>query len=228
MVPWVAFTFLLLWIMLWTLKVKVKSLSRVDPMDCRLPGPSVHGIFRARILEWLAISLSRGSSQPRDQTQDSRIAGKRFTIWATREVTMNIECIVQISVWVLAFSSFTYIPSSHEISGSYDNSVFNFMWNCHTVFHRGCTILHCFNLKLYLPRVLIAQSCPTLCNPVDCSPPGSSVHGIFQARILESLPFPSLEDLPDPGIEPWSPALQADSILTEISRKPLCQIKSDD
>ena len=41
---------------------------------------------------------------------------------------------------------------------------------------------------------------------MDCSPPGSSVHGIFQARILECLPFPS-EDLPDPGIEPASPIL---------------------
>ena len=40
-----------------------------DPMDCSLPGSSVHGIFQARILKWVAISISRGSSQPRDQTQ---------------------------------------------------------------------------------------------------------------------------------------------------------------
>ena len=40
-----------------------------DPIDCSLPGSSVHGIFQARVLEWVAISLSRGSSQPRDQTQ---------------------------------------------------------------------------------------------------------------------------------------------------------------
>ena len=50
-----------------------------------------------------------------------------------------------------------------------------------------------------------AQLCLTLCNPMDCSPPGSSVHGISQARILEwVVPFPSLGDLPDPGIEPIS------------------------
>ena len=56
-------------------------------MDCRLPGSSVHGIFQARILEWVAISFSRGSSQPRDwtQTQVSHILGKHFTVWATRE-----------------------------------------------------------------------------------------------------------------------------------------------
>ena len=57
---------------------------------------------------------------------------------------------------------------------------------------------------------LVAQSCPTLCNPMDCSPPGSSVHGILQARMLSGLPFPSPWDLPDPEIEPvslMSPAL---------------------
>ena len=68
-------------------KVKVKSLSHVrlfaTPMDCSLPGSSVHGIFQARILEWVATSFSRGSSWPRDQTRVSRIAGRHFTIWAT-------------------------------------------------------------------------------------------------------------------------------------------------
>ena len=56
-----------------------------------------------------------------------------------------------------------------------------------------------------------------LCNPTDCCPPGSSIHGILQARTLEwsGLPFPSPEDLPDPGIKPRSPALQADSFLSE-------------
>ena len=56
-----------------------------DPMDCRLPGSSVHGILQARILEWVAIPFCRGSSQPRNQTQVSHIAGEFFTIWATRE-----------------------------------------------------------------------------------------------------------------------------------------------
>ena len=56
-----------------------------DSMDCSPPGSSVHGILQARILEWVAFPFSRGSSQPRDQTQVSRIAGDFFTIWATRE-----------------------------------------------------------------------------------------------------------------------------------------------
>ena len=57
-----------------------------DPMDCSLPGSSVHGIFWARTLEWVAISFSRRSSRPRDWTQVSHIVGRHFTIWATREV----------------------------------------------------------------------------------------------------------------------------------------------
>ena len=60
-----------------------------DPMDCSLPGSSVHGIFQARVLEWVAISFSRGSSQPRDWTQVSRIVGRRFTIWATRDAQIG-------------------------------------------------------------------------------------------------------------------------------------------
>ena len=53
-------------------------------MDCSLSGSSVHGIFQARLLEWIAISFSRGSSRPRNWTQVSQIAGRRFTDWATR------------------------------------------------------------------------------------------------------------------------------------------------
>ena len=56
-----------------------------DPTDSSLPGSSVHGILQARIPEWIAVLSSRGSSQPRDQTQVSLIAGRFFTIWATRE-----------------------------------------------------------------------------------------------------------------------------------------------
>ena len=55
-----------------------------DPMDCSPPGSSVHGIPQSRLLEWVAISFSKGSSQPRDQTWVSCIAGIFFTIWATR------------------------------------------------------------------------------------------------------------------------------------------------
>ena len=57
-----------------------------DPVDSSQPGSPVHVIFQARILEWIAISFSRGSSWSRDRTQVSCIVGRRFTVWATREV----------------------------------------------------------------------------------------------------------------------------------------------
>ena len=53
---------------------------------------------------------------------------------------------------------------------------------------------------------MCAQLCPVVCNAIDCSLPGSSVHGIFQARILDWVQLPPPGDLPDPGIEPASPA----------------------
>ena len=54
-------------------------------MDCSPPGSSIHGIFQTRVLEWAAISFSRGSSRPRDRTWASHIGDRCFTIWATRE-----------------------------------------------------------------------------------------------------------------------------------------------
>ena len=76
-----------------SLKVKVKSLSHVQLFAtlwtvCSLPGFSVHGILQARILEWVTISFSRGSSRPRV----SRIGGRRFNLWATREAD-KLKCI---------------------------------------------------------------------------------------------------------------------------------------
>ena len=72
-------------------EVAQSCLSLCNPMDCSLLGSSVHGIFPARLLEWVAISFSRGSSQPRDQTQVSCIAGRCFTIWATREAPNHMR-----------------------------------------------------------------------------------------------------------------------------------------
>ena len=108
------------------MKVKESEVTQLcptlcDPMDYSLPGSSVHGIFQARVLEWVAISFSRGCSQPRDWTWVSHIAGRRFTLWATREAAAAKSL----------------------------------------------------------------QSWPTLCNPIDGSPPGSAIPGILQARTLE-------------------------------------------
>ena len=91
-----------------------------DPMDCSLPGSSVHGILQPGKLEWVSISFSRGSSQPRNRTQ--------------------VSCV------------------------------------------------SCIDRCIPYPAAAAAkslQSCPTLCDPIEGSPLGSSVPGILQARILE-------------------------------------------
>ena len=83
-----------------SLKVKVKSLSSLqlcDSMDCSLPGFSIHGIFQARVPKWVAISFSKGSFWPRDQTWVSQIAGRRFTLWAIIKKHKNAFCILEKS-----------------------------------------------------------------------------------------------------------------------------------
>ena len=66
-------------------EVAQSCLALCDPMDCSPPGSSVHRILQARVLEWVAISFSRGSSQPRARTQVSCITGRCFNLCATRE-----------------------------------------------------------------------------------------------------------------------------------------------
>ena len=66
-----------------------------DPVDCSLPGSSLHGILQARVLEWGASSFSRGSSQPRNRTLVSRIPGRHFHLWATREALSNIGVFIK-------------------------------------------------------------------------------------------------------------------------------------
>ena len=66
-------------------EVAQSSLTLCFLMDCNLPCSSIHGIFQARVLEWVAISFSRGSFRPRDRAQVSCIAGRHFTVWGTRE-----------------------------------------------------------------------------------------------------------------------------------------------
>ena len=76
-----------------------------NPMDYSPPGSSVHGILQAKTLEWFAISSSRGSSRPRDQTHVSHIAGGFFTFWATREALLILKT-PQIAwpAWLLRWS----------------------------------------------------------------------------------------------------------------------------
>ena len=92
---------------------------------------------------------------------------------------------------------------------------------CHS--YRGFLASKCE----YTVLCLVTQSCPTLLDPVDCHPSGSSLHGVLQARNWSGLPCPPPGDLPNPGIEPRYPALQVDSLPSEPPEKPKCDPNCD-
>ena len=85
--------FPIIWPLLKWSEVAQSCLTLCNPMDCSLPGSSVHGIFQARILEWAAISFSRGTSQPRDRTRVSSIVGRHFTVWATLNGKIHVNFV---------------------------------------------------------------------------------------------------------------------------------------
>ena len=91
------FLYLFLHIAKWS-EVAQSWLTFGDLVDCSPPGSSIHGILQARILEWIAISFSRGSSQPRDRTQVSCIAGRHFNLWATRKALHIVSKSVSLHI----------------------------------------------------------------------------------------------------------------------------------
>ena len=99
-------------------EVAQSCLTLCDPVDCSLPGSSLHEILQARILEWVAISFSRGSSQPRDRTWVSRIAGRHFNRGATREAQLFAMLGVNFLFWYAwgALSVMTCITSLSWLS----------------------------------------------------------------------------------------------------------------
>ena len=112
-------------------KLLQSCLTLCDTMDCSPPGSSVHGILQTRVMCWVTIPFSGGSSLPRDQTWVCSIAGGFFSVSASWKALYAV-CVCAKSL----------------------------------------------------------QLCPTLCDPMDCSLPGSSVHVILQARILELVAMP--------------------------------------
>ena len=111
---------------IWIVKVVITQscLTLCDPMNCSPPGSSVHRIFQARVLEWVAIPVSTGSFRPRGWAWVFFIAGRFVTNWATREapfvtVGVSIESMnllfhpgqITWLLWAVAFSSGWYLPS---------------------------------------------------------------------------------------------------------------------
>ena len=100
--------------LVWVCVLVVQSgLTFCDSMGYSLPGFSVHGIFQARILKRVAIPFSRGSSQPRDQTQISCIAGRFFTVWAAREAQSFLFSLnIRTACYIIINMSTCYMLSN--------------------------------------------------------------------------------------------------------------------
>ena len=131
----------------WEVEVSQVCPTLCDPMDY-----TVHGILQARMLEWIAVPFSRGSSQPRNWTQVSLIAGRFFTSWATTEA-------------LVLRGSYFISPKKQEPAQALCVELISLVCVSHSVMSDSF-------------------------NPMDCSPPSSSVHGILQARILEWVTIP--------------------------------------
>ena len=103
-----------------------------DPMDYGPSGSSVHEIFQTRILEWIAISFSRGSSRPRDWTQVSCTAGRFFTDWATREAYLICFSLNEFRWYQLMFISNMTLQEKCEVNWTLTRVVSklrHFRWN---------------------------------------------------------------------------------------------------
>ena len=191
-------------------------------MDCSPPGSFVHEIFQARILEWVAISFSRGSSWPRNRAQVSCIAGRFFPNWATREAQggepgLNSGLNSRRLFW-LAFhsliltltcdrwpcgSSEPWAPGKPNITECDPDSNTVLAWKA-----QGPLAAE--------SESEVTQSSPILATPWIIARQASLSITFSRQEYWSGLPFPSPGDLPDSGIKPGSPALQADSFPTEL------------
>ena len=99
------------WSRKWTSEVVVAQPcpALCDPMVCGPPGSSVHGILQARILEWVAIAYSRGSSRPWDRTWVSLTAGRFFTVWTTSGPKINQSLFLQMPYHLFPISEIQFL-----------------------------------------------------------------------------------------------------------------------
>ena len=162
--------------------VSLSCLILHDPMDYSPPGSFIHGILHARILEWVAIPFSRGSSQSRDRSQVSCIAGQIFTTWATRDLskTMCLHIILNLRGYFefdfLFFKSMLYL---HTLTG---------------VISVMCCAQSLSGVRLFAtPHTVALQASLSM--------------EFSRQKYWSELPCPPPGDLPNPGTEPGSPTL---------------------
>ena len=202
-------------------------------MDGSPSDSSGPGIFQARVLEWVAISFSRGSSWPRDRTCISCIGrqilhhGAMKEIYTIKYVNYFLMKLEKYFKSESGKKKYIYIykgvvPTSQRGRGT---KLYSNMGSEDKNISGVCLYKITYNVLWTVPQfyVLCAkslQSCLTLCGPTDCSPPGSSVHGILQARLWSGLLHPAPGNLPHPDIKPMSlrsPALTGNLFTTSVS-----------
>ena len=131
-----------------------------DPMDCSLPGSSVRGILQARILGWVAISFSRGSSQSRDWIRVSCIAGRFFTNWATWEAPRILE-------WaIISFSRSSSWPSDQTYVSCIGRKIL-YCWTTGKLYILITMSLICMYITQEIPNIIKFNNNKTTCKQED-------------------------------------------------------------
>ena len=137
-------------------------------MNYSPPGSSVHGILQARILGWVAISFSRGSSQPREWTRVPCIAGRFFTLWATRGYGAGTGLAV-----VDNYTPYTPTSSDESFSCSTNSPVHGISYLSHLSYSGGCVIASHMVFCLFIQAVLLRYNLYTIktthCKQFICS-----------------------------------------------------------
>ena len=192
-----------------------------------LPFHTAHGVLKARILKWFAFPFSSGPHSVRPLHHDPPVLGG-----PTQHGLVSLSETRLCSVWSdwLVFCDYGFSVSALWCPLATPTVLPGFllpwMWGISSRLLQqsaaAAPYLGHGVAPLCPPAPLkLLQSYPILCNLMSCSPPGPSVHGVLQARILEELLCLPPMDLPDPGIKPMSPTLQVDSLSTEPRGKRL-------
>ena len=164
---------------------------------------SVHGILQARILEWIAIPFSGDLPDPGMEPRSPALQADSLPFELPRKyvlVEYNWWSQIKVQIPVGQCHSRGQYAKALEIPGA--------------------IMFYVYLTSLGVALMCCLQSCPTLCDIMDHSPPGSSLHGILQARYWSGLPFPPAGDLPHAGIKAVSlmtPALTGGFFTTSTT-----------
>ena len=192
--------------------VSKSCLILATPWTVACQGPPSMGILQARILEWVASSFSRGSSWPRNWTRVSSTEGRFFTNWVTREAPDSIKTCLTLTEfphflwWFLreyTYNMTMYMHSLQCFRRKYLNEQAGLLkkYIYKTIQLKGSKFHQHNGSSEEAVCVLRCSVMVDSCRPVDRSQPGSSVHGVVQARTLEWLPLPPPGDLHNSGTD---------------------------